>query len=89
MMRIARNLMNTRPAETLRARMRKAQCHVNFLLAQEEDENMAFLVASFSLGLLGIIVTLMVGRKSQDPPENWTLTTAFKPMASTKEVCKI
>jgi hypothetical protein len=38
----------------------------NILLAQEEDENMAFLVASFSLGLLSIIVTLMVGRKSQD-----------------------
>jgi hypothetical protein len=43
--------------------MHKAQCHANVLLAQEEDENMAFLVASFSLGLLGIIVTLMVGRK--------------------------
>ncbi len=42
-----------------------AQCAMprNALLAQEEDENMAFLVASFSLGLLGIIVTLMVGGK--------------------------
>jgi hypothetical protein len=35
----------------------------------QEEENTAFLVASFSLGLLGLIVTLMVSRTSQ--PISW------------------
>jgi hypothetical protein len=65
MMRIARNSMDHPNCTDFKAA--HAQCAMprNFLLAQEEDENMAFLVASFSLGLLGIIVTLMVGPKVQ------------------------